>query len=411
MEYTENEHAEKINENNFEYENFGIHGELLNKAPNPEELLARGYEEYTASSNLFEQINSLLLQHTPGLAMHGLNCVGAYNVYFDKGLGVLQKARQGSDFVRANIVQPGNNKITGQALLKDISMAPFIANIAFSVLANITGQHYLKAINNSLTKIEASVERIIQCLDVEKHSDLLSSIDYIDMVKESISIILEDNCQKQATIIQIQQIRRKSYSDFHYYLILLKDCRIDFKKKDDVETVHENIDKYNVLCQTALNVYCVTFILEVFLCDNKGYWAIAKKHIEKAINEYKNSNYCLLNYMSDKWEQTKQEHAYKERNTVSVSGGIVSAATTMINPVFALLFVPVGLIEHKCSTALYNQYQNNFKDTQGKINKKIQEGKEYIKIIEKSMNQYVNIWENKAEMIVMQNAIYMKSTS
>ena len=95
-----------------------------------------------------------MFQQLPGLASHAISYHGTYRVYFDKSLGVLQPAKQGDGFLRANVVQAGtNNKITGQALLKSASMGPLVANAVFSTLSMVTGQYFLYNKEDSLRSV------------------------------------------------------------------------------------------------------------------------------------------------------------------------------------------------------------------------------------------------------------------
>lgn len=65
----------------------------------------------------------------------------AYQVIFDKGLGVLQKAKGfNGEYYRANVVNIGrNNKVVGQALLKPLDKSLQFVSSAFTVMSIITG--------------------------------------------------------------------------------------------------------------------------------------------------------------------------------------------------------------------------------------------------------------------------------
>ena len=118
---------------------YGIHSLSEDSTVTPESMAEAGYKEINHSH--LGQIG-MLFQQLPGLATHAVSYQGTYRVYFDKSLGVLQQAKQGDGFLRANVVQAGtNNKITGQALLKAASAGPLVANAVFSALSMVTGQY------------------------------------------------------------------------------------------------------------------------------------------------------------------------------------------------------------------------------------------------------------------------------
>ena len=157
-------------------EAYGIHSLSEDTIITPEDMTESGYKEIPDSH--LGQIG-MMFQQLPGLASHAISYHGTYRVYFDKSLGVLQQAKQGDGFLRANVVQAGtNNKITGQALLKSASMGPLVANAVFSALSMVTGQYFLSEINSKLSSIDKKVDGIRQFLEMEKSADsgLMKSI-------------------------------------------------------------------------------------------------------------------------------------------------------------------------------------------------------------------------------------------
>ncbi|MDE6706705.1 MAG: hypothetical protein K2K06_01535, partial [Oscillospiraceae bacterium] len=200
---------DKINNEIRNYLNLhGVH--VSNEAIDDlENMCASGYREIPCS--YIGQIN-MIFQQLPGLATHAISHHGTYRVYFDKGLGVLQQAKQGNGFLRANIVRAGtNNDITGQALLKAASKGPLIANSVFFALSMVTGQYFLTEINNKLSQIDS----IQQFYENEKQSKLFANYHDLQQVIQTFEFM--NTNQKLATIQRLQQIRHDSYADLISY--------------------------------------------------------------------------------------------------------------------------------------------------------------------------------------------------
>jgi hypothetical protein len=196
-------------------EAYGIHSLCEDAIISPEDMAESGYKEIPNSH--LGQIG-MMFQQLPGLATHAISYHGTYRVYFDKSLGVLQQAKQGDGFLRANVVQAGtNNKITGQALLKSASMGPLVANAVFSALSMVTGQYFLSEINGKLSSIDKKVDGIRQFLEMEKISGLWANEEYLQQVVRDFASIQENEHLKQATIIQLQQIRKESLANTNFY--------------------------------------------------------------------------------------------------------------------------------------------------------------------------------------------------
>ena len=169
-------------------EAYGIHSLSEETAVTPESMAGSGYKEVPYSH--MGQID-MLLQQLPGLAAHAISHHGTYRVYFDKSLGVLQQAKQGNGFLRANVVQPGtNNKIIEQALLKPASAGSLAVDAFFSILSMVTGQYFLSEINDNLSHIEEKIDSIQQFLENEKNSELYANYSSLQKVIQTFEFIL-----------------------------------------------------------------------------------------------------------------------------------------------------------------------------------------------------------------------------
>ena len=273
-------------------EAYGIHSLCEDNVISPEELTDSGYKELPDSH--LGQIG-MMFQQLPGLATHAISSHGTYRVFFDKSLGVLQQAKQGDGFLRANVVSAGaNNNITGQALLKSASMGPLVANAIFSALSMVTGQYFLSEINSKLSSIDKKVDGIRQFLEMEKISGLWANEEYLQQVVDDFKSIQENEYIKQATIIQLNQIRRNSLANTNFYASSfqikkegLQQLKKKGKKKEIVIAVSELGNLF--LCyKYVLHTYCMAYYLETVLSGNmdEHYLSGLQDDIKSRISDY-----------------------------------------------------------------------------------------------------------------------------
>lgn len=193
---------------------------------------------------------------------------------YDKGLGVLQKSAKDPNLFRANIVTPGtNNDINGQALLQELKPTELmkVSNLlmsAFSVAAVATNQYYLARIDSKLDAIEKKVDEIRRFLEIDKESQLWADGEFLKEIRNSIEFIIEDDTYRQATLTNIQSIRRTALASIKLYyeqLFGLKDY-LDVKDNDKETTA--NIEKYKgYLPKFWYSVYLfeMSYYLEAYL--------------------------------------------------------------------------------------------------------------------------------------------------
>ena len=264
-------------------EAYGIHSLCEDTIMSPEDMAESGYKEIPDSH--LGQIG-MMFQQLPGLASHALSYHGTYRVYFDKSLGVLQQAKQGDGFLRANVVQAGaNNKITGQALLKSASMGPLVANAVFSALSMVTGQYFLSEINSKLSSIDKKVDGIRQFLEMEKISGLWANEEYLQQVVRDFKSIQENEYLKQATIIHLQQIRSDSLANTNFYASSfqikkeeLQQLKKNGKKKEIVIAVSELGNLF--LCyKYVLHTYCMAYYMLIVVGFMIFLWIIVYKFL------------------------------------------------------------------------------------------------------------------------------------
>ena len=199
---------------------------------------------------------------------------GAYRVIYDKGLGVLQKSAKDPNLFRANIVTLGtNNDIKGQALLQELNPTEFmkVSNLlmsAFSVAAVATNQYYLARIDSKLESIEKKVDEIKKFLEIDKESRLWADGEFLKEIRNSIEFIIEDDIYRQATLTNIQSIRRAALASIKLYYEQLFELKDYLDVKDNDKETTANIEKYKgYLPKFWYSVYIfeMSYYLEAYL--------------------------------------------------------------------------------------------------------------------------------------------------
>lgn len=199
---------------------------------------------------------------------------GSYKVIYDKGLGVLQKSAKDPNLFRANIVTPGtNNDITGQALLQEMKPTELmrVSNLlmsAFSVAAVATNQYYLARIDSKLEAVEKKVDEIKRFLEIDKESQLWADGEFLKEIRNSIQFIVDDDLYRQATLTNIQSIRRTALSNIKLYYEQLFELKAYLDVKDNDKETRENLEKYKgYLPKFWYSVYLfeMAYYLEAYL--------------------------------------------------------------------------------------------------------------------------------------------------
>ncbi len=301
-------------------EEFGIRCSSEDSVVSPEDMAESGYIQI---SNAHIGQIGMMFQHLPGLATNAVSCHGTYRVYFDKSLGVLQQAKQGDGFLRANVVKAGtNNGLTGQALLKAASYGPLVANAVFSALSMVTGQRFLSEINGKLSQIDEKINAIQKFLENAKRSDLLARNSFLQDVIRTFEFIQTNDFQKQATINQLQRVRIECFSDLLLYSTFFNQKKeelanlVEEKSKKTEGKINEKINGIGdnfLLYKFALLTYSLSYYLEIMLSGNMDsrYIDFVKKDIKSKAEDYKNYVKVFSNEMEDFLNNAK---AYKIGN-------------------------------------------------------------------------------------------------
>ena len=315
-------------------ESYGIHSLSEESSVIPEQMKELGYKEIPRSR--LGQV-SMMFQQLPGLATHMVSYHGTYRVYFDKSLGVLQQAKQGDGFLRANVVQVGtNNKITDQALLKVASPGSLVANAIFSALSMVTGQYFLSEINGELSQIDKKMDGIQKFLENEKRSNLLAHYNYLQQVIQTFEFIQANDMQKQATIQQLPRIRIDSFSNLNFYITSFQQRKEELtqlkknRSKSSTESIPKVINEIGdivLLYKFALYTYALSYYLEIMLSGNMDsqYIGFVRTDIKAKSDDYKKFVGFFHDEMVSFFDETK---AYTNSKFLEVCTKIVGAGTS-----------------------------------------------------------------------------------
>lgn len=198
----------------------------------------------------------------------------SYKVIYEKGLGVLQKSAKDPNLYRANVVTPGtNNGIVGQALLQKMEPNEImeVSNLlmsAFSVAAVATNQYYLARIDSKLEAVEKKVDEIKRFLEIDKESQLWADGEFLKEIRNSIQFIVDDDLYRQATLTNIQSIRRTALSNIKLYYEQLFELKAYLDVKDNDKETKANLEKYKgYLPKFWYSVYIfeMAYYLEAYL--------------------------------------------------------------------------------------------------------------------------------------------------
>ncbi|SFX77322.1 hypothetical protein [Ruminococcus sp. XPD3002] len=379
----------------------------------PDSLSISGYTEISSSN--FEQIN-MLFNQIPGLALHELSHHGTYRVYFDKGLGVLQQAKEGNGFVRGNIVEFGtNNNIKGSALWKAASSAPLIANTIFSAMSTITGQYFLSEINSKLSLLDKKIDEIRQFLEMEKTSKVWANEKYLQQVIRDYSSIQSNDYLKQATIQMLQQIRIDSLSNINFYSTsfqIKKEAFLRLKKKGEKKDIPPAINDLGnlILCYKYVTAtYSLAYYLEMLISGNtdQKYLSSIKSDIIGQVNNY-NSSVKMLD--SDFKEFLNDAKAYKANELIKDIGKVVTGGVTKaFFGSFTLGYTITDAINEKSDDAK-TKAKNAVVQQAESLIKECNDLKPFERIT-KGLAQYNQIINNsQIELVYTDNKAYIKFT-
>lgn len=203
---------------------------------------------------------------------------GTYRVKLNPGIHLGVSHKEAGAF-SANMYD-ANGGAKGPAALfvndatLDISQVPQYALNAFNVASFITGQYFMAEINQKLAIIQEGILKIEQILDIQQSSKLEAAIFTLQDMLNHREDIQKDNNRIQAALGKLYDLKEKAQVAIQECkkLIALKQRSINIKKDKEqaIETTVNDIAKYTARYQQAVQLYCVSVMLEVFLTNNNN---------------------------------------------------------------------------------------------------------------------------------------------
>ena len=93
-----------------------------------------------------------------------------------------------------------------------------VVSTAFAAMAVATSQYYLTEINNKLDRISMAMDKILEFLYGEKKAELMAEVNFAKYAMNNYSAIMEQDCQRIATISSLHQARIIAMKDTEFYL-------------------------------------------------------------------------------------------------------------------------------------------------------------------------------------------------
>lgn len=208
-----------------------------------------------------------------------------YVMTLPKGMrNMVMRYKDGSGY--GNTLFNTNGKFAMQNPLQrvDISqqlISQAVVSTAFAAMAVATSQYYLTEINNKLDHISMAMDKILEFLYGEKKAELMAEVTFTKYAMNNFSAIMEQECQRIATISSLHQAKIIAMKDTEFYLSDL-DSTIN-----GGESLVERVKKATQIEESlslALQLCVMSTILEINYSQNfnKSYL----KYVEDDISLY-----------------------------------------------------------------------------------------------------------------------------
>ena len=233
------------------------------------------YKKLEVSNEQKMQI-SLLIQQIPQLlAADKLSNV--YKVSFPKGLPhILTALKQGG---YGSMIR-NSGKFAGTASLYPLTMQAVTLS-AFSAMSAITGQYFLKKINDELEIVNQKLDDILNFLYGEKRAELIAEIGFVKYAHDNYNTIMMSEDQRGATIHSLQESKKIAIKDIEFYITDF-DLTIN-KNSRDYSDLYNTIEKTMQLkdsIEMSRQLYVVSGLLELYYSQN-----FAKEYIDYIEND------------------------------------------------------------------------------------------------------------------------------
>lgn len=201
-----------------------------------------------------------LLQLMPSV-IDTANFSQTYILRFPEGVeGSLMKLHQGG---MASTIVDSNGKIAGTASLYEVTRVNNLFNI-FTAVSFVTGQYFLSDISSHLSLINKKLDNILNFLETEKYTDLLSEVSFIQWAIASYDSIMLHEPQRIATLTNIQRSRTRSIADINFYLNQLKNITDSQDTVAVPAAVFVTRNRLDLACQ----LYAISIVIEAYYSQN-----------------------------------------------------------------------------------------------------------------------------------------------
>ncbi len=209
---------------------------------------------------------SALAQHIPS-ALATTAMAKAYVVKFPKGLPhTLTVLNQGGF---SSAIQGANSRFVGTASL--YAMSPqAVAMGAFTAMSIASGQYFLSQINNAMDIMTKELDDIINFLETDKKSELISEINFIRYAYQNCGSIMVHDHQRTATILSLQDAKKTAMKDIEFYI---NDLRKLLRNKPgllrDFEKAESKLEQSKEPLELSKQLFLMCSVMESYFSQNQ----------------------------------------------------------------------------------------------------------------------------------------------
>ena len=292
-----------------------------------------------------------------------------------------------------------------------LSKAPQIEYSVFTLLSFITGQYFMRQLNDSLTQLNDRIDRIIAFLEEDKISEIQAAIDELSEITNKLSYTKGDDIKVLAALNRIHHIQSVARRNMHFYSIQVEKNteEISAEKKDDNKTIETRINdlsrnlEYYKIC---LDIYCHAKVAEVGIQTMTSQEMLSyQKDIDVNIEKFRNAFQRADRIRTDYLEKTQKERAFK-------GGMVVGSASVGLAGMAGIALGGVG------SALILNKVSEGIKNKNEKMDDIVDQSKESIISInddlgkiesyEKIISDWIEMSGKPIEIINVDDEFYIR---
>lgn len=270
-----------------------------------EEMAKRGFRRLTGDelariSQLFQYIPQIAAKSAARKAIKAAfraSTEGTYRVRLPAGMHLCH-SHLTSGAYRAVGLSNSTNRIAGNAELfvndavLSVSNAPQLAVGIFNAASMVTGQYFMAQVNARLTALEASVGKLKQLLDAQRHGELKAAAQELEDIREKAEYILADTERTNEAISQIHDVQRIAGKSMNTSQELVENELKPSEKGDRAETIKARLAaviRYLFEYRYAAQIYGIATLLEVQMRNitDPDELAVFREQINRRVDQYK----------------------------------------------------------------------------------------------------------------------------